>query len=255
MLIDIDHFKSINIALGYGMGDKVLCAVGEMLESIFEETNFISRMDGDLFAIFIPFRVEQEILEQKLEKICHAIAYDNANLKLSLTCSAGVCFSPEHATNYEELYSNAEIALLNARVNRKKRFLFYDKGMKAPLSEEHQQQTFMFLDDVSDGVFICDTLNGEIIYINDTACRLIDKARESCIGASCSAIFGEMNQNFDFAFQNMDFSDSSYEEDKYIKGADVKVHLKAKPTILNGKRLIIYYLQESEAHAAINHSQ
>lgn len=244
ILIDIDHFKSINIALGYGMGDKVLCAVGEMLESIFEETNFISRMDGDLFAIFIPFRVDEEILEEKLEKICHAIAYDNANLKLSLNCSAGVCYSPEHATNYEELYSNAEIALLNARVNRKKRFLIYDEGMKAPLNEEHQQQTFMFLDDVSDGVFICDTLNGEIIYINDTACRLIDKTRENCIGASCSAIFGEMNQNFDFSFQNMNSSDTFYEEDKYIKGADVKVHLKAKPTILNGKRLIIYYLQE-----------
>ncbi len=254
ILIDIDHFKSINVALGYGMGDKVLCAVGEMLESIFNETNFISRMDGDLFAIFIPRLVEQHILEQKLEKVCHAIAYDNANLKLSLTCSAGVCFSPECAKNYEDLYNNAEVALLNARVNRKKRFLFYDEGMKAPLNEERKHQSFMFLDDVSDGVFICDTLNGEIIYINETACKLIHKTKENCIGTSCHQIFGDINQNFDFSFQNNDSMASFYEEDKYLNDGNIKVHLKAKPTILNGKRLIIYYLQGAE-NSSMVHSE
>ena len=246
ILIDIDHFKSINIALGYGMGDKVLCAIGQMLELIFEGSSLISRMDGDLFAVFIPSHIEEGALEEKLGKVCHTIAYDNSNLKLSLTCSAGVCFSTVNAKNYEDLYQNAEIALLNAKASQQNKFLFYQEGMNVPQKELPKQHTFLFLDDATDGIFICDTLNGEIIYINQAACSLIQKTKEDCIGMSSYQLFGGLQQNLDLCFENKDSQESFYEEEKYLRGSNIKVHLRAKPTIFNGKRLIFYYLQTED---------
>ncbi len=244
ILIDIDHFKSINVALGYGMGDRVLCAIGQMLESAFYETNLISRMDGDLFAVFLPLPMDEKALTEKLVKMCHTVAYDNSNLKLSLTCSAGVCFSGEYAKNYEELYQNAEIALLNAKENQKDKVFFYEEGMRMPQKETHGQNAFLFLDDVTDGIFVCDTLNGEILYINDAACKLIQKTKESCIGMSSYQLFGGLHKNFDFCFEKKEGQGPFHEEENERK--DMQLHLKAKPTILNGKRLIFYYLQKEE---------
>ena len=246
ILIDIDHFKSINLALGYGVGDKVLCAVGEMLESIFDETNIISRMDSDLFAVFIPFKIEPHELERKLDKICHSIAYDNSNLNLTLTCSVGVCFSPEHATNFEDLYNFADIALLNAKKDQNSRYMVFEKGMRAPLNAKLEDQALTLLDDVSDAMFVCDALTSEIIYINETACKIINKHRNSCIGARCYQLFWDKCKNCDFCFQINNHALTFYEEDTYLKDGRTKVHLKAKVGKFNGKKVKIHYLQKRD---------
>ncbi|NCC16240.1 MAG: EAL domain-containing protein [Clostridia bacterium] len=243
ILIDIDHFKSINIALGYGLGDKILCAVGKMLETIFVETNYISRINSDLFAVFMPFKIERKILEQKLEKVCHAIAYDNSNLNLTLTCSAGVCFSPEYATSVEDLYNHANIALSNARVSQKNRFLFYDGDMRDPIDRKHQQQTLIYFEDVSDGILICDAFTGEIIFINDEACKIFNITKNSRIGTNCYQFLEEKIEEFNFCFQDENRLTAFYEADITLEGANTKLHLKAKIGELNGKKVKIHYFQ------------
>ncbi|WMI79831.1 EAL domain-containing protein [Anaerotignum sp. MB30-C6] len=243
ILIDIDHFKSINVALGYGVGDKVLCAVGEMLVSIFNETTIISRMNSDLFAVFIPFEIEKQELERKLDKVCHTIAYDNANLNLTLTCSVGVCFSPDHGTNFEDLYNHADIALLNAKKEQNESYVIYEDGMKAPVNQKLEEQALKLLDDVSDAMFVCDAITSEIIYINDTACKIIKKPRNSCIGARCYQLFWDSCKNCDFCFQVNNHALNFYEEDAYLKDGKTKVHLKAKVGEWDGKKVKIHYLQ------------
>lgn len=243
ILIDIDHFKSINIALGYGVGDKILCAVGKMLETIFAETNYISRINSDLFAVFMPFKMEQQTLEQKLEKVCHAIAYDNSNLNLTLTCSAGVCFSPEYATSVEDLYNHAHIALSNARASQKNCFLFYDEDMSDPIDGKHQQQTLMYFEDVSDGILICDAFTGEIIFINDAACKIFNITKNSRIETNCYQLLEEKINQCDFYLQNKNRFTSCYEGDITLDDANTKLHLKARIGDLNGKKIKIHYLQ------------
>ncbi|KXL53304.1 phytochrome-like protein cph2 [Anaerotignum neopropionicum] len=244
ILIDIDHFKSINTSFGYNVGNKVIHAVGKMLEAIFNDTNFIARIDGDLFAVFIPFQMERQVLEQKLERVCHAMAYDNSDVSLTIDCSVGVCYAENNTTTIEEMFNNAEIALLNARKNQKGRFLFYFEGMKAPLNENIQQQTFSFLDDVSDGVFVCDALSGEIIYINDAACKIMNMEKNNCIGAIGFGLFWNKNKKCELCLQLDDYDTTFYEHDGYLNDGETKAHIKVRIDDWNGRTVKIHYLQK-----------
>ena len=54
MMVDIDHFKSINDNYGHAMGDRVLQQVGETLQRAVRETDVVARYGGEEFCIVMP---------------------------------------------------------------------------------------------------------------------------------------------------------------------------------------------------------
>ncbi len=52
MLLDVDHFKSINDTLGHGVGDQVIIKVAESLKAAFREHDIVFRLGGDEFAAY-----------------------------------------------------------------------------------------------------------------------------------------------------------------------------------------------------------
>lgn len=50
-VLDIDRFDAINKALGFAMGDRILCAVGERLQQAVEGHGVVARLWGDEFGI------------------------------------------------------------------------------------------------------------------------------------------------------------------------------------------------------------
>ncbi|MGB4984616.1 MAG: EAL domain-containing protein, partial [Erysipelotrichaceae bacterium] len=55
IILDVDNFKQVNDTLGHLAGDIVITRIGEYLTKLFTETNIISRIGGDEFALFIPY--------------------------------------------------------------------------------------------------------------------------------------------------------------------------------------------------------
>ena len=67
LLIDLDHFKTINDTLGHDIGDQVLKEVAERIKAYCEDTHMIARLGGDEFTI-----VSNEFDESEN---CQEIAY------------------------------------------------------------------------------------------------------------------------------------------------------------------------------------
>ena len=51
LLIDLDHFKTINDSLGHELGDKVLKKVTKRIKDYCEDTHMIARLGGDEFTV------------------------------------------------------------------------------------------------------------------------------------------------------------------------------------------------------------
>jgi diguanylate cyclase (GGDEF)-like protein len=51
VVIDVDHFKKVNDNYGHVVGDKVLCALGQLLANSIRETDTVGRYGGEEFVI------------------------------------------------------------------------------------------------------------------------------------------------------------------------------------------------------------
>lgn len=89
LLVDIDHFKSINDAYGHLVGDEVLKAFSELLRHQIRQSDIVARWGGEEFIILLPDTslgsavTMAEALRQRIE-IHPFIRIGN------LTCSIGV---------------------------------------------------------------------------------------------------------------------------------------------------------------------
>jgi diguanylate cyclase (GGDEF)-like protein len=92
VMMDLDHFKNINDSYGHATGDKVLCAVAEVLENSLRHGDIFGRWGGEEFMIFLPGN-DREGAEITAERLRAAIAgLDLGHLQpgLALTASLGV---------------------------------------------------------------------------------------------------------------------------------------------------------------------
>ncbi|MEG1758216.1 MAG: EAL domain-containing protein [Oscillospiraceae bacterium] len=116
IMLDIDNFKQINDTYGHDYGDKVICAVAEILCAHFRKEDIIARMGGDEFAVFVEDVGDFDMIERKSQQLCESIArieIDGQNA--DITCSLGIAVSSKASHSFEELYRNSDKALYEAK--------------------------------------------------------------------------------------------------------------------------------------------
>lgn len=241
IILDVDNFKAVNDTFGHVIGDKALFTVGERLYQIFQETEIIARIGGDEFSVFIPFALSLSQLQEKMFKLCAPVNLGVENITLS--CSAGVCFTPNYGITHKDLYKNADMALLAAKRQGKSTFEIYNKDMKLPTPSMIEKKTIRLLDNVSDAMFVCDAITSEIIYINETACNVIKKDKESCLNKRCYELFWDQCRNCDRCKYIDQHSSDFYEESTYLKDHITPVHIKARVEEWDERKVKVHYLQ------------
>ena len=101
VMLDLDHFKTINDAHGHLYGDQVLVAVADALRASIRGHDTAARMGGEEFAILLPDTgagAAREIAERSRQAIAH-IAVPRA----TLSCSAGVAAASPAETSPVDL--------------------------------------------------------------------------------------------------------------------------------------------------------
>ncbi len=73
LVIDLDHFKSINDRFGHPAGDRALKLAGEAISSCTRARDFVGRIGGEEFAVFLAGATEREA-EAVAERIRETVA-------------------------------------------------------------------------------------------------------------------------------------------------------------------------------------
>jgi diguanylate cyclase (GGDEF)-like protein len=118
MIIDLDHFKSINDRYGHPAGDAVLKLFADVVNSVARRSDIMGRLGGEEFAIVLPSTNTSEALEFS-ERLHHAI--NQAVLKyngsaIRYTASIGLSeFDTDSADGIDDLLARADLALYQAK--------------------------------------------------------------------------------------------------------------------------------------------
>ena len=90
VMVDLDHFKSINDVYGHAMGDEVLALVGGVARSAVRTGDFVGRYGGEEFLLLAPDTDEPgaRAVAQKLQHAFRGVAAPE--LERQVTASFGV---------------------------------------------------------------------------------------------------------------------------------------------------------------------
>lgn len=114
ILIDLDHFKTINDTLGHLTGDKMIRDVAQKIKDLFPYSKIVGRVGGDEFVVFTKSYSKKDSIERAdgLRKELNKLCYHN---KFVVTASIGIAFWEQTIREYEELFSIADKALYKAK--------------------------------------------------------------------------------------------------------------------------------------------
>ncbi|PRD45148.1 GGDEF domain-containing protein [Phyllobacterium phragmitis] len=116
MILDLDHFKSVNDTHGHVVGDAVLREVARCLKDYTRYHDVVARLGGEEFAVVAP-NMDKELLAKLADRIRKAISeinitIDDAHLKVTTSIGVAVWDKRE---GWQDFYRRADKLLYKAK--------------------------------------------------------------------------------------------------------------------------------------------
>ncbi len=128
LMLDIDHFKSVNDRHGHLAGDQVLKEFGQIMIRSARETDLIARYGGEEFGVLLPqtTAVQGQRLGDRVRRATEAHRFnvaDRGQEGVRITVSAGVATFPinDRIQASEDLVKAADEALYRAKESGRNR--------------------------------------------------------------------------------------------------------------------------------------
>ena len=119
LMLDIDHFKSVNDTYGHPAGDRVLQAIAEALASCVRPMDTVARFGGEEFAIVLPNchayygGTIAERIRLTLEEMPIVLP---SGAEIHITVSIGGAYAPEWVRSTAKLWTErADVQLYRAK--------------------------------------------------------------------------------------------------------------------------------------------
>lgn len=116
IVIDVDHFKTINDSYGHAMGDRVLCLFGALVQEVLPTGACVGRWGGEEFVALLPHSDSLEALHIA-ERIRARVACSRqiGEHDRQITCSLGIASYPQDASTRDALLAHADQAMYAAK--------------------------------------------------------------------------------------------------------------------------------------------
>ncbi|WP_343208366.1 diguanylate cyclase [Anaerolentibacter hominis] len=127
LYMDLDNFKDVNDTYGHQVGDEVLAAVAKKIQHTFPG-NLAARIGGDEFLVAVLGACDREWLEKKASELMDVIqeGFDSSRMLKGITASIGIVQNTNPDLTVDELVSQSDQAMYEAKQFGKVRYCFYE---------------------------------------------------------------------------------------------------------------------------------
>ena len=140
LLLDVDHFKTLNDEYGHLAGDQVLAAIGRALRGAVRREDAVARYGGEEFAILLPNTSLDEAIHvaRKVRETVATTAVHFGGQQLAVTVSGGLAMIGTNE-RCESLIHRADAALYAAKAAGRNCAFVHD-GSDCRSAEDFQRQ-------------------------------------------------------------------------------------------------------------------
>lgn len=139
VVVDLDHFKTVNDTLGHDAGDKLLIAVAERLRAMVEEDSHVARLGGDEFALLLAGHDTAEALVETIDTM-HALLSRPVSFegkRMWPGVSLGVAVYPRDGASAPDLLKNADIALYQTKARGRNGWTLFNPELRQRVERRH----------------------------------------------------------------------------------------------------------------------
>lgn len=122
LMIDVDHFKSINDAFGHRTGDSVLKEIAEIIKSCLRKVDTLARWGGEEFVVLLPKTDKEHSLHAASRILSSVSNHQFPGIDRKITVSIGIASIPSHSLDTaEKLVDASDAALYTAKAGGRNR--------------------------------------------------------------------------------------------------------------------------------------
>ncbi len=130
LMIDVDHFKSINDSHGHAIGDRVLQEIARVIQSAARKHDSVSRVGGEEFLLVCQDAEQQTalVVAERLRQLIKALRIDLDKDVIQLTASIGVATREPAIAEADDMVQGADKALYAAKKAGRDRVCLFTQG-------------------------------------------------------------------------------------------------------------------------------
>jgi len=125
LIIDFDHFKSVNDDFGHLAGDRVLVEASALIRRTLRDSDTLARFGGEEFICLLPHTAREGalIVAQRIREAIRGETFEHDGQRLRVTVSIGGVTCETSETGLERLTSKADTLLYQAKQGGRDRYM------------------------------------------------------------------------------------------------------------------------------------
>ncbi|CAN5547470.1 hypothetical protein BH09PSE4_BH09PSE4_05530 [soil metagenome] len=144
LMLDLDHFKTVNDMHGHAVGDALLHEVAREIAGAMPPISLTARFGGDEFACAFLFDPQHpDTVERIAERLVSRLAqpFIAEGLQMHISASVGIARSDFDCQSIDALMRSADIAMYAAKNSGRNRHAWFDLSMERELQARNELES------------------------------------------------------------------------------------------------------------------